>query len=334
MRVLFVRNAQERFVRQDLTLLSQRHDVSDWYSPHRKLNPTKLYRRVRECDLVFGWFASWHTLFPILFSRLLSKPSLLVIGGYDVAAMPEIGYGHQRGGPTKWLSRLVMRLATRLVTFSRYAQKEAETNAGLPRERVPVVYLGVRDELGCLPRAPRARMALTVGNVHRVNLRRKGHEAFVRAAGLLPGTEFVLVGTWKGSAIEYLQSISTPNVTFTGWVDDTTLLDYYRRARTYVQVSSHEGFGMSLAEAMLAGCIPVVTRAGALPEVAGPCGIYVPTQEPALVAKAIQEASSLSEGTRAGVRQRVLDSFSVKERQAGLQQLISDLMSDSGRARP
>lgn len=330
MRVLFVHNAQERFVHQDLALLSQRYDVSDWYSPQRKLNPTRLYRRVRECDLVFGWFASWHTLFPVLFSRLLGKPSLLVIGGYDVAAMPEIGYGHQQGGPTKWLSRLVMRLATRLVTFSCYAQTEAEINAGLPKERVPVVYLGVRDELGSLPRAPRAQLALTVGNVDRMNLRRKGHEAFVRAAGHLPGTEFVLVGTWKDSAIEYLRSISTPNVTFTGWVDDATLLSYYCRARTYVQVSAHEGFGMSLAEAMLAGCIPVVTRAGALPEVAGPCGIYVPTQEPTLVATAIQEASSLSEETRTRVRQRVLDSFSVAERQAGLQQLISDLMSDSG----
>ena len=53
------------------------------------------------------------------------------------------------------------------------------------------------------------------------------------------------------------------------------LNDYYRRASVYVQASAHEGFGLSVAEGMLAGCIPVTTRAGALPEVVGDVGIQV-----------------------------------------------------------
>jgi len=330
MRVLFAHNGQERFVLQDLAFLSQTYDVIDWYPSKPKLSLAKLYRRVRESDLIFGYFASWHTFFPVLFSRLTSKPSLLVIGGYDVANMPEIGYGLQRGGRSKWLSRWTMHLATCLVANSCYLQREAEVNAGLPEERVLVVYLGVRDELGTLPRAPRVRMALTVGNVDRVNLRRKGHEPFVRAAALLPNVEFVLVGAWKDSAVDYLRSIATTNVSFPGWVDDTTLFDYYSRAHTYVQVSAHEGFGMSVAEAMLAGCIPVVTRAGALPEVVGPCGVYAPNQEPSVIAEAIQKSLSLSEDMRAKARQRVLDNFAVARRQDSLQQLVSELLSKPG----
>ena len=43
--------------------------------------------------------------------------------------------------------------------------------------------------------------------------------------------------------------------------------------------------GADTAVAMLAGCIPVTTRAGSLPEVAGDCGIYVDTDDPAGIAR-------------------------------------------------
>ena len=49
-------------------------------------------------DVVFGWFASWHTFFPITLAWLLRKPSVLIIGGFDTANMPDIGYGYQQGG--------------------------------------------------------------------------------------------------------------------------------------------------------------------------------------------------------------------------------------------
>ncbi len=108
---------------------------------------------------------------------------------------------------------------------------------------------------------------LTVGNVDRPNLQRKGLEPFVRAAALLPGRRFVVVGAWLDDAIEQLRAIAPPNVTFTGRLSDAQVQDQLRRAAVYVQASLHEGFGMSLAEAMAAGCVPVVTRAG--PMVAG-----------------------------------------------------------------
>ena len=54
---------------------------------------------------VVGWFASWHTFWPLTFAWLLRKPSLLIVGGFDTANVPEIGYGYQQGGMTKRLSR-------------------------------------------------------------------------------------------------------------------------------------------------------------------------------------------------------------------------------------
>ena len=77
----------------------------------------------------------------------------------------------------------------------------------------------------------------------------------------------------------------------------------------YVQASAHEGFGLSVAEGMLAGCIPVTTRAGALPEVVGDIGIQVEGQDPAQLAAAISAALERDDHERAAARERVLQAF-------------------------
>ena len=278
-------------------------------------------------DLVFGWFASWHTLLPIEFARILRKPSLLIIGGYDVADIPEIEYGHQRGGMKRRLSRRTMRSASCLVATSLYSQTEAAHNAALKKNHINAVYLGVPDPFGSLPAGPRARMALTVGNVDRGNLLRKGHEPFVRAAALLPDVNFTLAGNWKDDAIEYLRSFATLNVSFTGRLTDEQLLDYYRKASVYVQASRHAGFGLSVAEAMLAGCVPVTSGAGSLPEVTGECGVLLASTEASDIAAAIQAGLTYTDEARLSIRTRILNEFPMKNRREHLEQLIEPLMN-------
>jgi glycosyltransferase involved in cell wall biosynthesis len=321
-RILFIHNALTEFVRLDLEELRKEFEVTEHFEKLRFINAAALWKQVKNHDLVFGWFASWHTFLPVQFAKLLGKPSILVTGGYDVANMPEIKYGHQRGGLKKWMSRRTMRLATQVVAFSSYSQNEIRRNVGLANGSVRTVYLGVPDRFGELPRTPRKRIALTVGNVDRGNLQRKGHETFVRAAALLPDVSFVLVGTWKGDAIDYLRSIATPNVIFTGRVSDEVLRDYYAKASVYAQPSLHEGFGLSVAEAMLAGCIPVVSRAGSLPEVTGDIGIFFDTPEPTAIAQAIEKALGYPQEARASARQRILDRFPVSKRSELLEELI------------
>jgi len=324
--ILFVHNSLTEFVRLDLEELRRRYEVTEYYQQSRLVNPIALWRLVRKHDLVFGWFASWHTFLPLLIASLLHKPSVLVVGGYDVANMPEIGYGHQRGGARKWVSRSTMRLANQLITNSNYSLAEVVRNADVPREKVCVSYHGVPDRLGSLPPGPRKRLALTVGNVDRDNLQRKGLEPFVRAATLLPHVDFVLVGDWKDDAIERLRTIATPNVSFPGRVSSEALLDYYASASLYVQASRHEGFGMSVAEAMLAGCVPITTNAGALEEVTGSCGVRLSSAEPAELARGIVAALAVPDEDRNAIRARILDLFPLSKRGRELQQLIDPLL--------
>ena len=328
-RILFVHNGPTHFVQLDLDELRERYDVTECYLRSHWVNAVSIWQQVRTHDLVFGWFASWHTFLPLLFARVSGKPSLLVIGGYDLANMPEIGYGHQRGGIKRWISKRTMYLANRLVTNSHYSRKEAVRNALLNEEEVHPIYHGVEDPFRSLPKGSRARIALTVGNVDESNLRRKGHEPFVRTAALMPDVNFVLAGAWKDHAIEYLRSIATPNVTFTGWLSEQALWDYYGRSAVYVQASLHEGFGLSVAEAMLAGCIPVVTRAGALPEVAAEFGVCIGEPDPSIIAQAIEKALAQDDESRIAIRQAILDRFPMKKRGEALDQLIAPLLDNS-----
>jgi glycosyltransferase involved in cell wall biosynthesis len=326
MRIFFVHSGNESFVRLDRDLLSEAFDVHDFHAIHKFPRGFLRYLRgLRESDVLFCWFASWNCFWALLLARLFQKPSILIIGGYDLANLPEANYGHQRGGPGKWVSRAAMQLAKVLVTNSVYSQQEAETNAGIPAHEIRVIYHGVSDQFGEIPAVPREQMALTVGNVEWPNLKRKGLETFVRAAASLPDVQFVLAGAWKDDSIDHLRSMATTNVSFTGYLSETDLIDLYKRASIYVQASLHEGFGMSLAEAMLAGCIPVVTQAGALPEVVGEYGFICETGYLDAIEKSIRCALDAPAENRIQVRDHILTSFPLAKRKQALTCLLQSL---------
>lgn len=326
-RILFVYSRESSFVAIDRAVLAERWAVADWRQQGPLVNLPALIRAVCRCDLVFGWFASWHTFWPVTLAWLMRKPAVVVIGGYDTANLPEIPYGIQGRGVMRLVSRWVMRRATRLLANSSYSREEAAANAGVDPGRVTVVHHGVPDPFGELPPPARERVALTVGIVDRRNIVRKGLGAFVRAAAHLPDVSFVLAGRWDDGAADELRAAATPNVTLTGWTEQDLLNDHYRRASVYVQASAHEGFGLSVAEGMLAGCIPVTTRAGALPEVVGDVGVQVQGQDPAELAGAIERALESGADARAAARERVLRCFPLEMRRAGVQRLVADALA-------
>jgi glycosyltransferase involved in cell wall biosynthesis len=279
----------------------------------------ELWRKVGECDAIVGWFASWHTALALRFARMRGKPSLLIFGGFDTAAMPEIGYGSQRGGVRRRLVRSTAGLATRLVTNSESSLREVKENVGIDPSRVEVVLHGIPDRFADIdPAAPRDRMALTVGVVYDVNLLRKGHRPFCEAAAKVPDVEWVLAGKWIDETGRELEEKAPPNLSLTGFLSDEDLDALFRRAGVYVQASLHEGFGMSLAEAMLAGAVPVVTAAGALPEVVGDTGVVISEATPEAIAGAVAEALALGPEARIAARERVRAEFPFEKRRDGI----------------
>ena len=325
MRLLYVHSGKASFVAIDRAILAERFEIEDLYQPGRVPNVPKLVRGVLRADLVFGWFASWHTFFPITLAWLLRKPSVMVIGGFDTASMPDIGYGHQRGGLRRHASRWIFRRATRLITNSSYSLSEIERNTPIPPERVTVVHHGVPDPFGEEPGA-KERVALTVGAINSTTLVQKGQLPFVRAARELPDVRFVFAGKWLDDAVEELRAVAPPNVELTGWLSDADLNAAYRSAAVYVQASRHEGFGLAVAEAMLAGCVPVVMNVTAMPEVVGDAGVLIESQEPAAVADGVRRALAMGPEAAGPARERILTAFPMERRREGILRVVEEAL--------
>ena len=327
-RILYVHSRKASFVTIDRAILAERYEVEDLYQPGRVPPLWRVLRGVLRADLVFGWFASWHTFFPVTLAWLLRKPSVMIIGGFDTANMPDIGYGYQQGGLRRWASRWIMRRATRLVTNSEYSRGEIERNTPIPPERVTVLHHGVPDPFGDLAGGPpKEPLALTVGHLVRSTLEQKGHRPFVAAAANLPEVSFVFVGRWHDDAIAELRALAGHNVEFTGWLSDEDLHAIYRRASVYVQASRHEGFGLAVAEAMLAGCVPVVMNVTAMPEVVGDAGVLIESQDPEAVAAGIRRALELGPEASARARERILTAFPMERRRDGLLEIVGQTLA-------
>ena len=183
-KVLFVYSRESSFVAIDRSVLAERWVVRDWRQQGPVVNLPALVRavraqrpRVRVVRLVA------HVLAGDARVAACASRRCIVIGGYDTARMPEIGYGLQDRGLMRPISRWVMRRATRLRDQlalqprgggRERGHRSAPRDGRLPRRSRPVRRAAAGEA--------RSALALTVGIVDRRNLERKGLRSFVQAA--------------------------------------------------------------------------------------------------------------------------------------------------------
>ena len=316
-RILFLYEHEAPFVNQDLQILRQRFDVLA-IECSRGVSTREIFRRVLDADATFSWFALGYTARAVLVGRLLRRPSVVVAGGWDVLSMPEIDYGAARGSRGSRRARYVLRKASVVLTFSSFSRQAITDLSGREAE---LVYLGV-DTSRFKPRG-KEPVVVSAGHITKQNLVRKGMETFVRSAALLPDVRFVLAGRLEPSASTALSAFLPHNLELPGYLGDDEFRELLGRARVYVQASYNEGFGLALAEAMASECVPVVTRNGSLPEVAGDTGFYVPYGDARATAEAIREALK-TDGQAA--RARVEDKFPIERRRDRLLGLLEAIL--------
>jgi|SRR5438034_1966598 len=317
-RVLFLYPVDTTFVRSDFELLRRVANVTAYHFRGPRDYPS-LLARLLSADTVYCWFALGFAAFAVVVARLLGRRALVVAGGWDVVAMPEIGYGRLVSLRGRLVARIAFCFANEILAFSDWSA--AQIRRLSPRARIRRVYLSV-DAEAFLP-AHKERMVVCVANVTRENVARKGLRTFVDAAVHLSDVQFFLVGQWCDDSASELRANAPQNVTLTGRLPDRDLKGLLGRAKVYCQPSYTEGFGVAIIEAMASGCIPVVTSAGAIPEVVGETGIFVDYGNPWELAGAIQLALSLDGGDAA--RTRVVQMFSQARRLTELHNALTGL---------
>jgi glycosyltransferase involved in cell wall biosynthesis len=305
------------FRKKDLDILTKHFAVTVVSGGLRPSSLLTLIRTIIKTDLVFSWFVTKRAFYLVVLSKLFRKKFILVSGGNDVIEVPEIGCTFCF--LTKLIVRVTLLLSDQILAFSD-SSKESILEL-VPKAKVETAYVGAIDTSYFKPNRKKENLVLTVSYVTWSQVERKGLKTFVEVAKYLPEQRFVLVGSWEDDSINYLKAISAPNVDFTGYLSSEQLLEYYQKAKVYVQVSAHEGFGVSLAEAMACECVPVVTRRAALPEVVGNAGYYVPYNDAQATAEAIEKALKDKDKAREA-RKRVTELFTIERREKELVRTI------------
>ena len=335
-RVLFVYSTLSSFVRKDLEILRKYFDVKEmkvmtFLVPRRGRNPLvflKLIRGILWADIAYCWFANLNTFFATLFSMIFRKKSIVIVGGYDAAYVPEINYGVFTNSRSAKVIEFVYKHADRILVVDRSLKKDILKNTGLKiGNKIKVVPTGYDyNKWRPSSKGNKENLVITVGAINWSNLKRKGFETFVKAAKYLPNVKFVLIGKLVDDSVQYLKSIASSNVDFPGFVSEIELIRFYQRAKVYCQLSRYEGLPNALCEAMLCGCIPVGTRYCGIPTAIGDTGFYVPYGDVKATVEAIKKALNSNSKRGDKARKRIKEKFPLKRREKELLYHIVDVL--------
>lgn len=295
-------------------------------------------------DLYFVW---WPTkgIVPILISKLLKKPAILVAGGSEIVNSIKLKYDFNTSNPLKKLSIISsLRFSDKILCISKFSMKEifsiplAGKKIG---EKTETVYLCVDTQKYdyCYNRENNKNIILTISRLDEDHIYRKCIFSIISSAKILSkknyNLKFVILGEKGRGFGEVEKKVKElglkETVKFTGMVPEDVKLRYFQRSLIYLQPTLHEGFGLAIAEAMSCG-IPIVTsNRGSVPEVVGDAGIYIDPNNPKEIAEAIETLVldfNLRKRLSKMGRQRVLNNFTVRHREKKIGKIIQEVLHE------
>lgn len=330
-KIIFIHPGESPFEKNDVEILKVNFIVQKFhYKAGKSIFDNVIYQiklflwlllKIWNSKVIVIWFAGYHSLLPILFAKLLFKKSFLIIGGYDVASIPEINYGFYNTPIRKFFAYNSIKWATCNLAVSDFLKKEVQTKVS--RATIKVLYTGHSEEKFSLNGCTKENIILTVGagdSIQRIKL--KGIDFLIKLAPLLPNYNFIVIG--MGDHAKSLFSNLPSNIVLKGKVDEHTLLKYYQKAKVYAQFSLREGLPGSVCEAMLCECVIVGSNNGGIPIAIGNTGYLLNEYNINKAAELLEKAMKAPAEFGKNARQRVIDNFSYKQRKNELIDLIKD----------
>lgn len=259
---------------------------------------------------VIFWFVTTpHSSLMAIIAKLIGRKIVVITGGGDAVYVSDIDWGAMKSKQHCFWFCILMRLADSVLPFSNSA-KSIILEQVMPK-RIQTVYPAIDTHLfQPNPDLIQPRVGTCVYQYNATTITQKGLDVFIQTAHLVPEIQFVVVGEPIDESAMKLQKNAPTNVLFLPrMLNRLDYRNFLQSCSIYAQLSAHEGFGVSLAEAMACGCIPVVSNRYSLPEVVGNTGFIVPYNNPQKTAEAIREAIVSDMAIRKQVRDRVINFF-------------------------
>lgn len=292
-----------------------------------------------DCDLYFAWH--WLYSWPVLLvSKILAKP---FISAGTIAGTPDgltiEHYRRNRPLVERISHKLIFAWADAVIATS---SLERDFVRLLGARRLHLVHSCVDTHEytpASIPFHRRIRRIVTVAILKWHNVERKRIASIIRSVPLvlehLPEMQFVIVGPGDPDKVAALRTLARSlgvedHVRFAGGISRDAKIRLLQESLLYLQPTSYEGFGVSIAEAMSCGLPVVVAPGGAVPEVVGPCGQYLRDARPESISKAIVLLLADPERwctlSRCG-RDRICGMFGYERRRDAMGEIIESVSS-------
>ncbi len=314
------------FYRQDIDVLRT--------LGHEIIICTNYYEIPRDFDAIFIWWWSY-ALWPVLLSRMLKKPS--IITGTFNFRFPDNFKGIDYFKRPYW-QRLLIRQAACMCTLNLFVN-EVEMKACSEYFKLKNGRYFPHILHSDYMRGAGEQREMTLLNIAwsgKGNLIRKGIPELLNAIRILKdeGIKVHLnLAGHKGDGVDDLFGLIkrldiSRETTYLGEIAREDKIKLLRKCEIYVQPSHYEGFGVAIAEAMGCGACVIVCDVGAVREVVGDCGLYVSTNSPEGIAKAIKEVlnnDNLRCTLQNQAQKRVKDMFTVEKKLERMKNYLSNV---------
>lgn len=174
--------------------------------------------------------------------------------------------------------RPLYRRCDHIVCISEYTRNEFLDWSGIPEDRVSIVPNAIDPGFASLSEALEVERSFVfyAGNrrdYKNVHLLVRG---FAMSYLAHEGIDLILTGNFDASLQALADKAGVGHaLKFTGFLDDRSLVAYYKAARCFAFLSSYEGFGLPILEAMACDTPLLLACASSFPEIAGDAALYV-----------------------------------------------------------
>lgn len=309
------------FIREDSSYLQSQYSVQEIISSGSATFITFL-KQLSTADVTFSWFASVYSSLLVLFAKIFNARSIIVLGGVDVANIPELNYGIWNSWWRAMIVRYGIKHADVVLAVDDSLKRDAMDLARYDGRNIHIVPTGYDSERW-KPGKKKEKIVLTVAQCDTLTrVKIKGIDFLFKVAKEMPDQPFVLVGLKE----EIARQFKIPrNVTWYESVQQDDLLKFYQKAAVYFQPSFREGLPNTLCEAMLCGCFPIGTLAGGIPTAIGNTGIIISYGNISEAIVAIM--NGLDKVKKSSPRERISTMFAKNKREQQLSYYIETLIN-------